>query len=300
MQSSFAPIGQIHRTHDAENTFWPSFTDIMMVITMIFLMATSLLVARNWQLVKDLQTSIAAEQLASRTIEITAQENATLEERLANAEQRNLTLRLQNLKKDEALRDATSNLNQQQTRINQLAHQITELNQALGNADDAAQILALEIQHLTVEKQALINQLTETQQRLKQTTATYEQKIIDYDNAITSYNQQLSTLKDNYDSIKTKYDELFKPARSAKGKYIAEVYIADKKGETMRYKQPSDSGFTTLSLSEIEQRLDELKKQKGKDLYVKVIIPEDSDLTYNEAWNFTRNLLVKYDYYYQE
>ena len=42
------------------------------------------------------------------------------------------------------------------------------------------------------------------------------------------------------------------------------------------------------------------KREHGKNLYVKIIIPEDSGLTYNEAWEFMRSLLVKYDYYYQE
>ena len=55
-----------------------------------------------------------------------------------------------------------------------------------------------------------------------------------------------------------------------------------------------------LSLYEVETRLTKQKAEKGKDLYVKIIIPENSGLTYNEAWNFMRNLLVKYDYYYQE
>ena len=44
----------------------------------------------------------------------------------------------------------------------------------------------------------------------------------------------------------------------------------------------------------------ELKHEHGKNLYVKIIIPEDSGLTYNEAWEFMRQLLVKYDYYYQD
>ena len=70
-------------------------------------------------------------------------------------------------------------------------------------------------------------------------------------------------------------------------------------GKVIRYKQPGDDGFTRLSLKEVENRLDKLKEQKGNDLYVKIIIPENSGLTYNEAWTFMRNLLVKYDYYYQ-
>ncbi len=73
MQTNFAPIGQLQTSHTGDNSFWPSFTDIMMVITMIFLMATSLLVVRNWQLVAELRESVAAEQLATQLIESTSE-----------------------------------------------------------------------------------------------------------------------------------------------------------------------------------------------------------------------------------
>ena len=62
----------------------------------------------------------------------------------------------------------------------------------------------------------------------------------------------------------------------------------------------SDSDFVNLPLAEVEIRLTKLKARLGKDLYVKIIIPQNSGLSYNEAWDFMRNLLVKYDYYYQE
>jgi len=118
---------------------------------------------------------------------------------------------------------------------------------------------------------------------------------------IEAYNQQLLTLKGDYETVKSKYQELIKPARSAQGKYIAEVYyVKGDTGKVISYKQPGDSGFIRLSLAEVESRLDQLKQQYGKDLYIKIIIPEDSGLTYSEAWDFMRSLLVKYDYYYQE
>ena len=106
MNSGFAQIGTRHGGIGGENSFWPSFTDVMMVITLIFLMATSILVVRNWQLVAELQESVAAERLAAQLIESTSMENATLEERLANAEQSNSILRLRLLKKDEELATA--------------------------------------------------------------------------------------------------------------------------------------------------------------------------------------------------
>ena len=32
---------------------------------------------------------------------------------------------------------------------------------------------------------------------------------------------------------------------------------------------------------------------------MKLIIPEDSGLSYTEAWTFTRDILGQYDYYYE-
>ncbi len=107
MDSGFPSIGGSHAGIGGENSFWPSFTDIMMVITMIFLMATSILVVRNWQLVAELQVSVAAERMASEMIESTSQENATLEERLVNAEQSNSILRLRLLKKGRGIQAGT-------------------------------------------------------------------------------------------------------------------------------------------------------------------------------------------------
>ena len=344
MQSNFAPIGQSYGAQ-GENSFWPSFTDIMMVITMIFLMATSLLVVRNWQLVAELKESIAAEQIASQTIEITVQENATLEERLANAEQSNSILRLRALRKDEQLKIANENIRQQEQDINRLESNVSQLIQTVKNADNAARVAELEVERLAAEKRTIQRLLQNMEQQLAQQTqradetrslVAEQQQQLDQtreqlssardtissltessadqqrniseliqdkqllNQEIESYNQQLLALKGDYEVVKSKYEELVKPARSAKGKYIVEVYyVKNSNGELIRYKQPGDSRFTRLSLAEVENRLDKLKKQKGKDLYVKIIIPENSGLTYNEAWTFMRNLLVKYDYYYQ-
>ena len=43
-----------------------------------------------------------------------------------------------------------------------------------------------------------------------------------------------------------------------------------------------------------------LKDKYGNLLYVKLIIPDDSGLSYNEAWSFTVDMLDKYDYYHQQ
>ncbi len=104
--SAFSPIGPHGFDSDNGDSFWPSFTDIMMVVVLIFLLATSLLIVRNYNLVAELQNSMEAEKMAALVIETTTQENATLEERLINAEQLNSILRLRLLEKDEILAKA--------------------------------------------------------------------------------------------------------------------------------------------------------------------------------------------------
>ena len=331
MDSGFPSIGGSHAGIGGENSFWPSFTDIMMVITMIFLMATSILVVRNWQLVAELRESIAAERIASQMFESTSQENVTLEERLANAEQSNSILRLRLMKKEEELNLAQTAIREQESSIASLELQNTDLQSALQRNQTSLDNANLEIDAASAQFRELSSQMALLRQQLAQQQQENEQSRIQLSAAreqiesltqssnqqqqdiikltqeksllsreIESYNQQLLTLKGDYETVKSKYEELIKPARSAKGKYIAEVYyVKGQAGNVIRYRQPGDKGFSTLSLAEVEQRLDKLKSEHGKDLYVKIIIPQDSGLTYNEAWEFMRSLLVKYDYYYQ-
>ena len=331
MDTGFPSIGGSHAGIGGENSFWPSFTDIMMVITMIFLMATSILVVRNWQLVAELRESIAAERIASQMIESTSQENATLEERLANAEQSNSILRLRLMKKDEDFKLAQTAIREQESSIASLELQNTDLQSSLQQTRSRLDTANLEIDAATAQFEELSSQIASLRQQLAQQQQENEQSRTQLSSAreqiesltqssnkqqqdiiqltqeksllsqeIEAYNQQLLTLKGDYETVKSKYEELIKPARSAKGKYIAEVYyVKGQAGNVIRYRQPGDKEFSTLSLAEVEQRLDQLKLEHGKNLYVKIIIPEDSGLTYNEAWQFMRSLLVKYDYYYQ-
>ena len=332
MDSSFPAIGGRHAGIGGDNSFWPSFTDIMIVVTMIFLMATSLLVVRNWQLVAELQESIAAERMAARMIESTTLENATLEERLANAEQSNSILRLRLMKKDEELERAEAAIREQEADVAALELETSDLRSALQQAQSRIRSTSEALEAETAEKRDLAEQIAALNRQLAQqrqqneqtrnrleaageeiaalqaTSASQQQSISELsgdkrelNRQIEEYNQQLLTLKGDYETVKSKYEELIKPARTARGKYIAEVYyVKGQSGNVIRYREPGDDGYTRLSLEQVETRLSRLKQEKGQDLYVKIIIPEDSGLSYSEAWDFMRNLLVKYDYYYQE
>lgn len=321
--SAFSPLGPHSLESDNGDSFWPAFTDIMTVVVLIFLMATSLLIVRNYKLVADLQDSIEAERLASQVIESTTQENATLEERLTNAEQLNSLLRLKLLKKDELLAKAKTDEAIKLQAIEKLKAEKAELNRQIQARQASLVAARQQIEVASAEAQDFANQLDELKLQLaeqKQLTDAAQQELelataeIAALNASTEqqrqsielleqekieYNRQLLTLKGEYDVVKSKYDELIKPARSAKGKYVAEVFYKKKGGEVIRFKEPGETKYRNMSLAQVEKRLTQLKKDKGKELYVKIIIPKDSGLTYNEAWGFMKRLLDKYDYYYQ-
>ena len=112
-------------------------------------------------------------------------------------------------------------------------------------------------------------------------------------------NQQLASLQGEYEELRNKYDRLIRPARSAVGKHVVSVryFKKDNKTRILLKESEDDPDYQSVSAEQLNKRLTRLKDTYGGNLYVKVIIPENSGLSYSEAWNFTYNLLKKYDYY---
>ncbi|OOY42140.1 hypothetical protein BOV91_07955, partial [Solemya velum gill symbiont] len=63
---------------DHNESFWPSFTDIMTVIVMIFLLAMVVLLVKNTELVTQLRETLASERAASSMAIQVSQEKKTL------------------------------------------------------------------------------------------------------------------------------------------------------------------------------------------------------------------------------
>jgi len=268
-----------------------------------------------------------------------SQENATLEERLTNYEQENSLLRLQVLATKEKLKRSNfknsqntlliSKLNQQNasmlTSIKQKDVQISDNSASIQNLNQRNMQLNTELttvnsqlttqsertEQLTANNASLSSQLSTLQINYDDTSDELnklEEESLSSASAITllqeekeQYNQEILSLKGDYEIVRAKYQKLIKPARSAKGKYIAEVhYVKSANKDLIRYKEPADSNYSNLSLKQVETKLDKLQKKYGTELYVKIIIPKNSGLTYNEAWSFMKGLLDKYDYYYQK
>ena len=112
---------------------------------------------------------------------------------------------------------------------------------------------------------------------------------------------KLQSLKNEYDSLDTEYQKLVRPARSSEGKHVVSVWYSKKTGrDVYRIRDGSSGSFDTTTRAAMKNTLAALKDKHGKELYVKVIIPENSGLSYSDAWRFTTEMQRAFDYYYQE
>ncbi len=287
----------LRRGHLSSESFWPAFTDIMMVIVIIFLLTSMLLMVKNWELLDQLRSSMAAEEQAEKIIYDTSQENITLEEQLAQAQNEISMLRMQMLQANEQANQLYMELEDKEKQIVIVLSEKQQLKNSLNKNDNI-------IAHLNSQLSAMENNLSQLNIDVEQKQNELEeerQKIIIITQERDSQSHQLSALEDDFGSLKVKYDKLIKPARTTKGKYTVIVdYERIKDKERIRFKDSADSSYTLVTEQQLHQKLAKLKKKYPEKLYIRIIIPEKSGLTYNEAWTFMIGILKKYDYYYQD
>ncbi|WP_020396937.1 hypothetical protein [Thiolinea disciformis] len=288
-----------HQVEQDEESFWPSLTDMMLVIVMVFLLVVVAVVLTNTQLMDKLRHSVMAEQKASQLAEFTLKENATLEEqldyykRLASAsEMELLESRAANEKAELDLSTLRSQMSQAQAQASVQANSLQQREQQITS-------LQAELGNTTTELSRLRTELGEVRTQLSTSQALATER----ETALNNLRQQtekdreaLVSLKGDFAALDSKYQKLLKPTRSAKDKTVVEV-VYQRSGYQIRV--PGDSQYRSANRSEIEAELSDLKAKHGANLYVKIVIPSSSGLSYNEAWVFTRDMLNKYDYYYQ-
>ena len=287
----------LRRGHLNSDSFWPSFTDIMMVVVIIFLLTSMLLMVKNWELLDQLRTSMAAEEQAEKIILDTSQENATLEEQLAHAQNEISMLRMQ-------LLQASEQANQLNVELEDKERQIVIVLSENENMKGEIRRNESQIENLGTQVAAMeqnLSQLNIDIEKKQEELESERQKIIIITQERDTQNRKLATLEEDFGSLKVKYDKLVKPARTAKGKYVVSVNYERIKGkERIRFKDSGAENYTVVSEKTLHSKLAALKKKHPKKLYIKIVIPKESGLTYNEAWTFMRDLLNKYDYYYQD
>ncbi|TXH70638.1 MAG: hypothetical protein E6Q83_05185 [Thiothrix sp.] len=300
---------QIQDTH--EENFWPSFSDVMMVILMTFLLVTVAVLLSNTRLLQDLRSNIAAKDQARLMAASTLKENATLEEQL-DYYRRQLSSTETELMRSEALVEKTQTQLKEAktlaaTQASNLAARTTELQAVQANLNTVSATSERLQTELTQTKQAQEAEATQLRTELKQVQETLSKsqaENLEKETTLTSLRTQieenrkeLESLEGDYSQLDQKYQKLLKPSRSSKGKKVVEVMYTSA-GYSIR--KPGDASYQSVGLSQLNSALSDLKLNHGNELYVKIVIPSNSGLSYNQAWAFTRDTLAKYDYYYQE
>jgi len=385
MNNNFPDYHNFPDRDKGEESFWPSFTDIMMVITMVFLLVSVMVITNNWKLVTDLQESMQAQRLAAERALDKEAKNHTLEDRMALLEQR---LRLSQASVLEKQQDnerlsaevntalaqtaaiekqrlaqeklAESRQQQLKQRDQQVANLTTDRDKQLATLEARAQALAslqavqessqsqiqrlqtalankqqqlLDFRTLSNSQQAALKAqlaeqleslntslaakklsdsqlqaLEERMARLRSEQASEVKRVQSLEGELLQLREQRSederkllSLQGEFDTLDSKYQKLLRPARSSKGKHVVSVWFSKQGGRGIYRIRDAEAGeFQVVSRQSMTSSLAALKDKHGKSLYVKVIIPENSGLSYSEAWRFTTEMQRAYDYYYQD
>ncbi|MEE9304229.1 MAG: hypothetical protein V3U84_10650 [Thiotrichaceae bacterium] len=318
MNSIGFPNTDIYSEHEqgGDESFWPSFTDIMMVIVMTFLLITVAVILNNYELINNLKASVAAErqamaqtQTALQVVQIKAQENETLEERLARLENL-LSVRTQNLQQTRQQQQQTFlalNASQQETQAAQVA--IQNLEQTNRNNAENLTNLQQSLQKMSVQTTLLQKQKSESataEQQARASLISVQDKLENTGKELAALRQKdiegherLVSMQGEFDQLDKKYQKLLRPARSVKNKHVVRVIFNKNSGvSSYQIGEQDKDNLRTLSKGNLHKALTQLKLKHGDDLYVKIIIPASSKVSHAEAWKFTSEMLNKYDYYH--
>lgn len=308
---SFPDLRMNRRHGHGDDSFWPSFTDIMTVIVMIFLLAMVVVMIRNNELITQLQTAMQAEREQTALARRTASEKENIALRLIEAEQQLTLARLENLRLAEqrdadrrelaaaqaALRQAAAEAAALQANLNATRNELEQTGRSLTQAGAA-------LEQTTRERDALRASLEESRGRYALLQQEYRQRGEALQVAtlnVEAVNTELARLVGRYDELQAKYDAATRPARTERGKVVVEVHATKASGaREVALRLPGQAALTPVDEARMHTELSRLKARFPDTLYVKIVFPADSGIFQDEAWRFTTDLLGKYDYYYRQ
>ncbi|MDQ6996712.1 MAG: hypothetical protein Q9M82_04530, partial [Mariprofundus sp.] len=281
---------RLNEGHAGEDSFWPSFTDIMMVIVLIFLLAMITLLMKNMDLVHQLRASLDAQRAATAQAHSTTDINTQLNKRLKRLEEEAamLSMRLMNLGEEHSHTLAQlSSSEQQNAQLKSSLAAITQqrdtaLSAKLAMEQKQAQLtasLALQTQKLAEQQQQFKIKLAVQQQqyqaKLAEQQRLYFMKVDELGQVKSSSESQLERMKKlelEYVNLETKYNRLIRPARSPLGKVVVLVRYRKLAGKlSIEIKGPADSEYQRVSGAVLHTRLSGMQSKHGKRLYVRII-----------------------------
>ena len=85
---------RLNRRRTVDDGFWPSFTDIMTVIVMIFLMGMVVVLLQNMEVTNNMKSALLEKQRATELAKSTFEEKSIVSNRLSDAEEELARLRM--------------------------------------------------------------------------------------------------------------------------------------------------------------------------------------------------------------
>jgi len=256
----------------------------------------------------------AGAELRAEVARLTSAESG-LRDELAALNQQFGALRLSLGQRIESLTGENLTLSEQQAALSAQLSQVRALleTEVERGRELASQVASQDRELLT--KQRLLEQLQSSQQQAVQRDVDARAEIARLNDAIRrrlaenaalqaqadAAGARARSLQDEYDALDAKYRDLVRPARSAAGKYVVDVRFSKLDGAyQFQLREPEDADSTDYDRAQLDARLAALKARHGDALYTRVIIPAANQLTHDEAWRFTQDILQSYDYYYQQ
>ena len=285
-----------HLSSINEENFWPSFTDIMMVVVIVFLMSSTVAVLHNWDLSRQVQETTALEQQARERAEDLNLRQTLLQLELGEMQarmektRRTLEVKIGQLEaKERDLTDAQAALVGQQGELMGMQEEYAGLQAEMRASRD-----------VSVERERELLGVQERLEQMRLESVLREQMYVDVEAQQRQTQEELASLQKEYESMGEKYAALSRPARSTLGKVTVAVRYRKENGRpSFMLKAPDAGEFRYVEEKEMHHILSQLRQEHGDQLFVRIVIPMDSNLTYQEGWRFSLDLLRRYDYYYQ-
>ena len=303
---SYTDLRMNRSSTSTDTSLWPSFTDIMTVILMVFMLTMVVVIIKNADLIDQIRLSrhlqAEAEERLASNVQVLADlrvRNVDLEESIRSSRMEIilLTEEAERLEADLDIKAAAiarleGETEELEENIRLIRLQLTEKEEELVDAQAMIGGIRDEAERANRELSLQIADLLSQLEKNEATLLTLSDEKSDLEMALARQRQDFSSLED-------KYLKLVRPARSSHGKQVASVQYIRAGGE-YKYllKDIGEEQWVEMSRPDLFRRLGALKERWGEELYIKIVIPEDSGLSYNEAWGFTKTVLTEFDYYY--
>jgi len=294
------------RSRSSETTLWPSFTDIMTVILMVFMLTMVVVIIKNAYLAEQVRLSERLKQESEERLQSNLEAMADLRFLNTDLEDKLRSKEMQIILLNDEIKRLDSNLEAKIAIIDRLTEEQQELLEnlriiqlQLADKDDEIEAAELRLAEIASENEEQIDELNRQMAALLSQLEENEVVLVTLSSEKSDLEMMLARQRQDFSSLEDKYLRLIRPARSAMGKQVATVQYSRIGAEyIILFKDIGATEAQKVSRAEMHRNLAALKKKYAEDLYVKIVIPDASGLSYNEAWDFTKDILSKYDYYY--